>query len=155
MNAPTEQLLAVIASGLIGALGAIGAQLLSATRDRQVREADIKLRQTELWSSAAMPVAARRVEAFEQVYDLLQRALDAGAIGHSDYEALRRLVIYLPDSLRPDVLQALTDLSAGRGDQARTNAASDRLRNAQRDIRRLVGLNAIDSYIENLSRGAE
>jgi hypothetical protein len=93
-----------------------------------------------------------RANAYEEIYDLLQDSIETSSISEEKYLRIRRLLIYLPEALQVELLDSLQRLLiAGRNhDSDAIGRAADDIRRAKRELRRLLGLEAIETYVTSL-----
>ena len=143
---------AVLASGGIGASAALLGQYLAGRFAANRHRLEIAQREREFLSSFALPLAQTRVGAFEEMYELLQKAIDESGLTDTDYVRVRRLLIYLPDDLRTGILRTLTGfLSAvASGQTAVIQSRIGEIRRCQLDLREALGLSSVESLLDSL-----
>jgi hypothetical protein len=147
--AAASDILLALVSGGIGGTSALAGQFIAqrAARRRHIQE--LEQRNKELSASFALPLAARRAEAFEELFDLLQKAMDERIMSLGDYERVRRLLIYVPSPLAQPVVTNLTGVLRGHRTQAEadTDEAIANLRALQADIRAAGGVLEVERYL--------
>jgi hypothetical protein len=73
-------------------------------------------------------------------------------LGSGEYARLRRLIIYVPQEIQVGLLAALTSLleASGIPDETRLQAMTERIKEYQSRLRKLLGLEAIEGFIQRL-----
>ncbi|MEU6868546.1 hypothetical protein ABZ924_35845 [Streptomyces sp. NPDC046876] len=149
----SSNVLPVIASGTIGAAAALLSQYLSSRAAQARHKMDIALKKRESWNSFILPAATLRADAYEKIYDHLQGVTEARRLSIEDYKLIRRQLIYLPKDTKNALVRTLTQLlrAVREKDEDAVIRCITEVESLQAELRRLLGLEAIERYVDNLS----
>ncbi|MEV0410973.1 hypothetical protein AB0I68_09230 [Streptomyces sp. NPDC050448] len=149
----SSNVLPVIASGTIGAAAALLSQYLSSRAAQARHKMDFALKKRELWNSFILPAATLRSGAYEKIYDHLQAAAEARKLSIEDYKLIRRQLIYLPKDTKNSLVSTLTRLlrAVREADEEAVIHCIAEVELIQGELRRLLGLEAIEKYVDHLS----
>jgi hypothetical protein len=142
-------LIQVLASGAIGAGGALLGQHLANRSARSRQSIELQHRREEMWTSFILPAANARWSAVEEIYDILQEAIERRGMTRQQYERSRRRLMYVPDVLRLRTVKALTELIRARND-LEVDTSIEKLRNCQGELRKTIGLQSIEFFVSTL-----
>lgn len=147
------EIVKVVASGAVGALSAVLAQYISAKHAEKRHATEIAQRERQMWAQFATPMASRRIDAYENIYDTIQTVVETGEISMSDYVALRKRLIYLEPAIRdPLLLELGRAIAATRSnDQSTISDSQSRLRDIQAHLESSLGLRTLEDGIRKLS----
>jgi hypothetical protein len=148
-----SNVLPIIASGAIGAAAALLSQYLSSRATQARHKLDIALKKRELWNSFILPAATLRADAYEEIYDQLQGVTESRKLDIVGYKLIRRRMIYLPNEVKNSLVGTLTGLlrAIHEGDENQIKLHVSEVERLQAELRRLLGLEAIEEYVSNLS----
>lgn len=148
-------LLKIVIPGLLGAGAAILGQVVSAVFAARRHTLELQQREQQLRAQYLAPIAARRIDAFETIYELIQKAIEERQLSLKDYERTRRLLLYFEVAQREKIVAALTNLlrASNSKDESALESATKTLKLVQRDIEanfgHLVVSNAVSQLIDN------
>ena len=148
----TIELLKVLGSGAVGAFAAILGQRIAAKHAERRHELEIQQRERQMWAQFVAPIAGRRIDAYESIYDTIQTAIETSEIPMSDYLSLRKRLLYLPEPARQQIVTALTTLLSARRDQdpTRKDSAITNLKQAQRSLEDSLGVKRLEEGLERI-----
>jgi len=146
------EILKVVAAGSVGALSAILAQYLSNKSAERRHQRELEQRATEMWSVFLSPIAARRIQAYEDCYDTIQEAIETSRLNMNDYLKVRRVSVYLPSSIRSSLMQSLSSLlnATRAGQQPEAMQAINRLKEVQNQLQTELGATTISEKLKSL-----
>lgn len=151
----SDTVLSVLVSGLVAAFSALAGAYITNRAAQRRQELDIQQKERELWSTFILPTANRRVSALEEIYDTLQHAIEVSRLEMAEYKRIRRLLIYIPGQLQGDLIEGLVGLvdAVDKVNRVQNSSAVPQLKKVQAELRRSLGLPAIEEYVINLSHG--
>jgi hypothetical protein len=148
----SSDLVLSLLSGAAGGTAALAGQLISQRGAKRQHAEDLRQRSEEHLASFALPIAARRAEALEELFDLLQQAIEDRSFTLTQYQQTRRLLIHVPAPLSQELVSGVAALLKARREESaeRTELAIESLRKVQQGLRSAAGLEAIDRYVRRL-----
>jgi hypothetical protein len=152
-----SSMITALISGGIGATAALLGVYLSNKSAELRHRLDIRQREQEIWTSFVLPVATLRANACEETYDLLQDAIEVSSLSEEKYLRIRRLLIYLPEGLQGEITRALTAIIIAKRekDLDTIKGAAEQLRRAKSELRKLLGLEAIEAHMSTIISPAD
>jgi hypothetical protein len=141
----------LLVAGGIGAVSAIAAQYLGNRSAERRHKRDLGQRDTQMWLQFMTPISGKRVEAAEDIWDIVQQAIDTKKLDLNEYEIVRKQSLYLPGSLSTSLMRHLSDLlrAVRSGDNALADTAVTQLKRLQTQIRETVKLTSLETMLEN------
>jgi hypothetical protein len=145
-------ILVPVVSGMVGGGTALLGQYASQRATHRQHVEDLKQRSVELLASFALPITTRRADALQELFTSLQEILDDKKLSLTNYELVRRQLIFVPKDIADDLLGALSALVQGgrSSNPSMIEQAASELRTVQEALRNAIGLRSIDSYVSQL-----
>lgn len=142
----TIEILKMIIPGLIGAGSALLGQVIANyyAERRYHKELQHKKEQSKLQFVA--PIANRRIEAFEGIFSLVQKALDQKKLDLADYDARRPLFLYVDPLLRQKLIKALVQYI----EEDASEYASGALKSAQAELENESGNSVVSAAVKEI-----
>ena len=152
-----DSLIPIVASGLLGALSVLLGQLVSGYFSAKRHREDLSSRERERWIQFLVPVAQRRLAAYEQAYDLLQGAIEGGTISVAQYVQLRPNLLYLEAHIRSSLVTSVEGLvrAVRTKDETLRERAIEDIRKCQSNLEIGLGLGAVGQGIQAVSAAIE
>lgn len=146
------EIIKVVASGAVGAFSAILGQHIAARHAERRHALEMQQRERQMWAQFVSPVAARRIDAYEAIYDTVQTAIETGEIPMSDYINLRKRLMYLPSNLRDRTVTALSMVLAEKraNNSQGVTEANALLKEIQTDLECALGLKSLEDGLQQI-----
>lgn len=153
----TIEMLKIIVPGAIGAASALLGQLIANIFADRRHAIELRQRDAQNKVQFLSPLATRRMQAFETIYELIQKAVEEKQIKLADYEHTRPLFLYLDPPLRETVVNALTNLirASNSRDQNSIACATAALKLAQDQVENDFGQSHVAKAVRQLINDTE
>jgi hypothetical protein len=133
----------VLIGGFLGVAGVLLGQLLAQRASRLAADNESVLRREELWAELVLPAVSQRSSGLIRLFDILQQTVDSGSIEIRQYDEIRSLLVFLPDSVLARTVRAYRSLVA----ETMTPEISAEIKGIQTEIRMQLGFNRIERKI--------
>lgn len=154
---PSLEIWKLVIPGVIGASAAILGQIVANVFASRRHAKEMQQRDQQLKAQFLSPIAARRLDAYETIYETIQKAVEDRQLTLPDYERARPLFLYLPPALRDAVVNALVDLlrASSSDDEAAIQSAILRLKESQDGVDNELGHSVVAQSIRDLNTKEE